>query len=85
MKTVITSGLTDERKRQVTQEFIGSPAFRECLIAVLNGKKASFRSIVTSKDSYSIPNWAYLQADAIGYERAIDEVISLLMSKKGEI
>jgi hypothetical protein len=31
-----------------------------------------------SKNSYDSPNWAALQADGIGYERAINEIIALL-------
>jgi hypothetical protein len=85
MKSSITAGLDDEKKRIVVQEFIGSYALRERLIAVLNGKKASFRSETMSKTSYDKPGWPYLQADCNGYERAIDELISLLSSKKDEI
>ena len=85
MKTALTAGLTKEKATEVRSEFIHSVHFRERLIDVLNGKKASFRSEVTSKTSYESPSWAFLQADAIGYERAIDEIISLLMAKKDEI
>lgn len=78
MKTSLTAGLKPDQKTIVTQEFIASKAFRERLIAVLDGKKDSLRKEVVSKTSYDSPAWAYLQADAIGYERAISEVISLL-------
>ena len=81
MKTSLTSGLSPELTKQVTQEFIGSYALRERLISVLNGKKDSLRSEVRSKTSYDKPSWAYFQADVNGYERAISEVISLLESK----
>lgn len=30
---------------------------------------------------YDIANWAYLQADSIGYQRAMEEVIQLLTFK----
>ena len=85
MKTSLTAGLDEEHASNVVDEFIHSPVLRERLIAVLNGKKASFRSETMSKTSYDKPNWAYLQADCNGYERAIDELISLLSSKKAEI
>lgn len=84
MKTVLTAGLNEEVKKQVRAEFIGSPVFRERLIAVLNGKKESLRSNVLSKSSYENPSWAYLQADSNGYERAINELISLLESKNSD-
>lgn len=82
MKTSLTAGLTKEQTEIVTKEFISSLALRERLIAVLNGKKESLRSEATSKTSYDNPSWAYFQADANGYERAINEVVSLLSSKK---
>jgi hypothetical protein len=82
MKTNITAGLTKAQAEEITREFNQSSLLRERLIAVLDGKKESLRSEVRSKTSYDSPSWAYFQADAIGYERAISEVISLLMSKK---
>lgn len=85
MKTSLIAGLNEEQARIIKEEFSHTPALRERLIAVLNGKKASFRSEAMSKTSYDKPNWAYLQADCNGYERAIEEVISLLSSKKDEI
>lgn len=85
MKTSLVAGLTKEKATEVRSEFIHSVHLRERLIDVLNVKKASLRSEVTSKTSYESPSWAFFQADAIGYERAIDEVISLLVSKKDEI
>lgn len=33
----------------------------------------------TSK--YDVANWAYLQADSIGYQRALDETVNLLNFK----
>jgi hypothetical protein len=82
MKTILTAGLSDLQSEEVTREFSQSGVLRERLIDVLNGKKESLRSEVRSKASYESPSWAYLQADANGYERAISEVISLLSSKK---
>lgn len=32
----------------------------------------------TSEDDYNVASWAYLQADKIGYERALKEIIDLL-------
>lgn len=84
MKTVLTTGLTPERSKQVRDEFQHSPAFRERLISVLNGKKDSLRSECIAKTSYDTPSWPYLQADCNGYERAIKEIISLLESKNDD-
>lgn len=32
----------------------------------------------TSEDDYNVSSWAYLQADKIGYERALKEILELL-------
>lgn len=84
MKTSLVSGLTKEKAEQVRAEFMHSPAFRDRLIDVLNVKKESLRSEVTAKTSYDSPSWAYFQADANGFERAINEIISLLKSKNSD-
>lgn len=78
MKTSLANTPNEELNRQITQEFIASKAFRERLIAVLDGKRASLRKDTIARTSYDSPSWAYVQADNNGYERAISEVISLL-------
>lgn len=42
-----------------------------CYNRVQNGKPTSLKS-------YESPSWSYLQADRVGYERAYNEIISLL-------
>ena len=79
MKTALTAGLDPQKTKEVRTEFIGSVALRERLIDVLNGKKDSLRSECTSKQSYESPSWGFLQADCNGYERAMNEIISLLI------
>lgn len=78
MKTTITKGLEAEKAKEVKAEFLSSAILRERLRHLLNEKITTNRTATTSKDAYGIPNWAYLQADAVGYERALNEVISLL-------
>ena len=85
MKTSLIAGLDENGAEEVRAEFRHSGRLRERLIGVLNDKKASYRSEILSKTSYEKASWPDFQADAIGFERAIDEVISLLMSKKDEI
>lgn len=78
MKTSWTKGLTPEQTTELRKDFVGSTILRRRLTELLNEKSTLSREGSTSKDAYSNPNWAYLQADARGYERAILEVISLL-------
>ena len=84
MKTVWTSGLTPEQKKEMTSAFTSAGFLRERLSGILEDKIETNRTASISKTSYDNPNWAYLQADAVGYERAMKEIISLLLSKKDQ-
>jgi len=81
MKTVWTSGLKDKEKQEIIQDFRASPALRARLIKILDGKIGATRASSLSKDTYLSPSWAYQQADAVGYERALREVMSLFDEK----
>lgn len=78
MKTSLTAGLTEQQKKEVTEDFKGAVALRAQLSKILDAKITSNRNTTISKDAYASPSWAYVQADAVGYERALREVISLL-------
>lgn len=81
MKTNITQGLSKEHADEVKQEFFSSVNLRKQLIKVLEQKVETLRKERRASNSYENPSWAYSQADSIGYERAIFEFISLLVSK----
>lgn len=81
MKTSITNGLNEELAANVEQEFRQSGLLRERLTTILRNKMETLRVEARSKKTYENPSWAYFQADANGYERAISELISLLSSK----
>lgn len=78
MKTSWTEGLSPEKKIEIRKEFVGSAILRERLIKMLEGKVESARSKARSGNTYENPNWGYVQADAIGYEKALYEIISLI-------
>lgn len=78
MKTSLTAGLNAQEKEELISSFLASGRFRERLEALLRKKMDANLKEVRSKDAYGIANWAYLQADAVGYERALEEVCSLL-------
>lgn len=82
MKTVWTKGLTGEKRIEVEREYRASALLRERLTALLLERIDSKRVKRVSEEAYSNPNWAYLQADNVGYERAIREIISLLNEEK---
>lgn len=82
MKTAWFKGLTEEQKQEMQAHFGGSAVLRTQLTKILRSKIESNNTSVRSKDAYNIPNWAYVQADAVGYERALMEVISLLANNQ---
>lgn len=84
MKQSWTTGLNEEQTKIIKQDFKGSIVTRSRLAELITNKIRSSNATVRSKESYDIANWAYLQADAIGYERALNEIISLILDKSVE-
>ncbi len=82
MKTSLIAGLNVQAKEEVKSSFSAGVAFRIQLAKVLEKKIKSNREASLSKESYETPAWAYLQADSVGYERALREVISTLDVEK---
>jgi hypothetical protein len=78
MKTTWTKGLTPDAADELRKEFINATRFRERLRQLLEDKSEVRRKAAFKNDAYDNPSWAYQQADAIGYEKAILEVISLI-------
>lgn len=78
MKTVWFKNLNEQQQEEMRGVFVHSVVLREQLKKLLNEKVVASNKSVRSKESYGIANWAYLQADAVGYERALTEVMSLL-------
>lgn len=82
MKTSWTKGLTPEKQEEIKREFKSSSLLRERLAVLVQDKIDASIKASRSKDEYANSNWAYLQADARGYERALSEVISLISGEK---
>mgnify|MGYP001601879557 CR=1 FL=1 len=78
MKTIWINGLDAEKKTEMKKEFNSSSLLRERLSALITDKKRSNRKKNILESAYDNPNWAYLQADSVGYERVLEEVISLI-------
>ena len=82
MKTSLKVGLSKEEGERLEKSYVAGKYFIDRLKLVLDNKiKESYESSIR-KNNYSNPSWAYLQADKVGYERALKEVISLLFDKK---
>lgn len=84
MKLTWTAGLTPEQKERLVADYKVSAGMRERLVELLNKKVNSRRDSIRSLDQYASPSWGLLQADNIGYERALFEVISLICEKDVE-
>lgn len=82
MKTVITSGLKGQEAAIVREEYLSSPSLRKRLVELLIKKQEHSYNERISKSAYDNPNWSLLQADQVGYERAMKEVISLLVNNE---
>lgn len=78
MKTTWSKGLNAERAQEISREFTEARLLRRRLSELLEEKLKSKHVESRSKEGYASPSWAYFQADAIGYERAITEILSIL-------
>jgi len=65
-----------DNKAELRQAYGASSVIRKRLSLMCNKKIGG--GFVLTKDDYDSPNWQYRQADAVGYRRALEEVISLL-------
>ena len=78
MKVVWTKGLVDKEKEEMKSLFLSNAFFRKRAQKILQDKIVLIRQKNTVESSYESPNWALKQADAVGYERALQEIISIL-------
>lgn len=84
MKASWTVNETKERVVEIKGNFIGSSLMREKLMELIQ-KKIDVSAVASrSKENYGLAGWPFLQADAVGYERALKEVISLISEDLSE-
>lgn len=81
MKTSWTKGLSVQSKQEIEAGFAACAQIRERLETLINEKITSKRNKSISVEEYNSPGWAYMQADAVGYERGLKEIISLISTK----
>ena len=84
MKTCWTQGLSEEHAKEVRADFKGCYPTRKRLIEICQDKINTSAKVSRSKDGYASPNWAYSQADAIGFERALFDIISIISDESVE-
>lgn len=78
MKTSLISGLNDLQRSEIISEYQGSQLLRRRLTELLEARQKKCLDKRRKEDAYDSPNWGFLQADSIGYERALNEVIQLI-------
>lgn len=78
MKTSWTKGMNVKEKEEMSSSFSSSAFLRMRAIELCKEKIDVCRKASISSDAYESPNWAFKQADAVGYQRAMQEIINLL-------
>lgn len=78
MKTVWTKGLDSDAIEEMRGSYTSAHLTRKRLITLVEGKIAESENLAHLKEGYDCPNWAYKQADLMGYRRALHEIISLI-------
>lgn len=82
MNTAWTKGLRKESQeyQDIKAAFVESYLLRKRLKEILSDKFDSKVKTSMSNDNFDSPAWAYIQAEAIGYSKAMKEIINLLES-----
>lgn len=78
MKTCWLKGLDADQKEEIELSFKSSIIARKRLKSILEDKLNSNTTNMRQKVNYELSSWPLLQADALGYERALHEVIKLI-------
>lgn len=77
-KSVLFAGLDPQIEKDLRGDFKSSLLIRKRLVEVIKDKIETNRSKLRKDVNYENASWAYQQADGVGYERALHEIISLL-------
>ena len=81
MKSKWTAGLDEQSKEDIIASYRSSKVFRDRLAVMLLEKSSSCERASMALTEYDNPSWAFKQADAQGYKRALAEIISLINEK----
>jgi len=78
MNKIWFKGVEPDYVKEIRGDYASSLVTRKRLTQILEEKKKVNATGALSKDNYASPNWSMLQADNIGYQRALEEIIKLL-------
>jgi hypothetical protein len=79
MKASWTQGLDEQLVKDIRGDFKSSLLTRKRLAKLLEDKIHNADKTAMNKEGYDLPNWAFKQADLIGFKRALNEVIELIL------
>lgn len=78
MKTVWYDGLDEAQKKDLRADFISAHILRKRLRKLLDDKIDTKRTAIRKDTNYEKPNWDNYMADSLGYERALNEIMTLI-------
>lgn len=80
MNTAWTKGIRkgSQEDKDIRSSYAESFIIRKRLAQVLRDKMDGKMKTAMSNDAFDSPSWAFLQAESIGYAKAMKEIISLL-------
>jgi hypothetical protein len=78
MKVRWTAGLNKQDATEMKADYVAAAVLRRRLKRLLEDDIGDSQRTARSKLLYENPNWALLQADQRGYERALAEIIALI-------
>lgn len=85
MKSSWFKNVEEDVQDELRGAFVASHPVRKQLTKMLEEKISNHFLAQQNRNNYRDANWAYSQADAMGYCRALNEVISLISNNKDEI
>lgn len=78
MKTLWTKGLETDSAAEMKLNFNSSALLRKRLAVLLEEMSEVKRKACLKENAYENANWGYMQADAVGYQRAIQDIVNIL-------
>lgn len=84
MNTAWTKGIRkgSQEDKDIRSSYAESFIIRKRLTQMLADKIDGKMKVAMSNDAFDSPSWAFLQAESIGYAKAMQEIIKLLDAEK---
>lgn len=84
MNTAWTKGIRkgSQEDKDIRSSYAESYIIRKRLTQMLDDKVDGKMKTAMSNDAFDSPSWAFLQAESIGYAKAMQEIIKLLDAEK---